>query len=286
MSIFSKLFGKKERDVGLMSFGDYAERYASVVRAAHPRVVVKVEHAGSAALTRVFWTAEDDFKANQFMGNWHGRYLQQPDRLKELLAKQLDEAHAVQASSARSSLGLGCILPVIKTFDWRQATAAQLDAAKVPHESRPLSLPLVGDLMVAYVEDTPTAMSYIAASRLESLGLDMPALQALALENLARRLPELQVKGGGGRYAARLDRNYDASMVLLFSQWRNQIEVAGDPVLVIAARDDLLICGSEDIDSLTSLRAMAAEVKVNSPYSLSEQLFVWRDGRLQDYVEG
>lgn len=282
MSIFKKLFGQKGRNPAPLSFRDYAERYANVVRVAHPGVVVVIEHADSAAQTRIVWTAENGFRAHQFIGNWYSRYLQQPEGLDALLEGQLDALHA-SLDAPRS--GLDCILPVIKTVGWQQVSTAQLDEAEVPPESRSLSEPFVGDLVVAYVEDAPEAMSYITASRLESLGLNMASLQTLALDNLARHLPELQVKGGGGRYAARLDRNYDASMILLFSRWCEQMDVPGEPVVVIAARDDVLVCGSHDRDSLASLRTMASQIKATSPYALSDQLFVWRAGRLQEYTD-
>jgi hypothetical protein len=282
MSILSRLFGGKPPTPALLSVHDYAERYADTVRAACPGAVVTVEHAVSAAQTRVHWVADDGFKASQFMGNAYTRYLQEPRDIDNLQARQLEEARTVQATFDAPLPGLDCILPVIKTTGWAETTAAQLDAAGVPHESRPLSWPLAGDLLLAYVEDLPDTMNYVTAARLKSLGLEEDALRSLALKNLSRLLPALDVKGGGGgRYAARLDRNYDASMVLLFSQWRSRLDVAGEPVIVIAARDDVLICGSDDAASLAELQVMADTIAADSPYGLSRQLFVWRDGALQ-----
>jgi hypothetical protein len=283
MSILSRLFGSKPGAPALLSVHDYAERYAGTVQVAYPDAVVTVEHAANAAQTRVHWVAEDGFKASQFMGNAYARYVQQPQDIENLQARQLEEARSVQSAFDAPALGLDCILPVIKTTEWGATTATQLNAAGVAEESRPLSWPLAGDLLLTCVEDMPDTMSYVTPARLKTLGLDEDALRSLALENLSRMLSRLEVKGGGGRYAARLDRNYDASMVLLFSQWRDKVDVSGEPVIVIAARDDVLICGSEDAASLAELQIMARTIAAESAYGLSQQLFVWRDAALQRY---
>lgn len=285
MSILSRLFGSKPGPgaPALLSVHDYAERYAGTVRVVYPSAVVTVEHAVTASQTRVHWVADDGIKASQFMGNAYTRYVQQPQDIENLHARQLEEARAAQVTFDAPALGLDCVLPVIKTIGWGETTAAQLDAAGVPEESRPLSWPLAGDLMLTCVEDTPNTMRYVTPARLKTLGLDKDALRSLALHNLSRMLPRLDLKGGGGRYAARLDRNYDASMVLLFNQWRGKLDVAGEPVIVIAARDDVLICGSDDVASLAELQVMAHTIAAESAYGLSHQLFVWRDAALQSY---
>ena len=285
MSFFTNLFRKKKDDPGLISFADYAERYAEFVRAARPGDVVTVERGAQAATTFVSWTMDDGVKVNHFMGNWYSQYQQQPEDMDDLFASQLQGALNAQGRFDKSEAGMECILPVIKTVAWQETTTAQLDAANVPRANHPLSVPFTGDLVVAYVEDTPDEMSYIAASRLDILGLDLPALQALAIDNLSRRLPDLRVEGGDGRYAARLDRNYDASMVLLLEQWDKRPDVSGERVIAIAARDEVLVCGSNDLRGIESLKAIASEIMATSAYGLSDQLFVWRDGRLQEYTE-
>jgi hypothetical protein len=283
MSILSRFFGKKQT-AETLSVRDYAERYAGVVRAAHPDVTVRVEHGGTAARTRVYWNV-DGLDASQFFGNWYGRYLQQPGALEQLQAQQLKEALAVQTSFDGSAVGLECILPVIKTIGWLQASLAQLDAVGVPKQSQPLSQPLAGNLLLAWVEDTPDAMSYVTSARLEKLGMDRTTLHILALKNLTHCLPKLRIEGSGGRFVARLDRNYDASMALLFTEWQGRLQITGEPILAIAARDELLVCGSDDANSIVALRSMAANIADQSAYGLSSELFTWRGGSLQAYAD-
>jgi hypothetical protein len=303
MSFLKKLFGggasaPKEAATPL-DVRAFAEAYAASVRAAHPGMPVQVEHGDSAARTRVSWQFPGGLEVSQFMGNGYSRYLQSvpgngdPQALlAELFAGQLAEARQVQARSDAGDTGgvagdgaAALLLPVVKTTGWQQTVATQLDAAKVPPESRPFSVPLAGPLVLVYVEDSSDSMDYVSPARMQVLGLDADALHTQALRNLeSTLLPQLDVQGGGGRYAARLDRNYDASMVLLFDRWQDRIAVAGDPVIALAARDDLLICGSDDRETVASLRGMATDILAQSAYGLTDELFVWRGGRLQTYA--
>lgn len=281
MSLFAKLFGRKAPKHPINAH-EYAERYAALVRSRYPDAEVGVRKGESAARTRVSWKGADGVAADQFMGNWYSRYQQRPEALPSLLEEQLEEALKTMSALAQPTPpDRSALLPLVKTLDWWQAAVAQSAAAGVPDpERRFVTEPLAGDLILAYIEDKPDSMSYLSPSGMASLGLDMPALRALALENLERFLPQLEIQGGGGRYAARLDRNYDACMVLLLEHWRDRIPVDGAPVFAIAARDELLACGSADPDSVGALRGMAAKIAAQSAYGLSEQLFVHRNGRL------
>lgn len=286
MSILKKMFGARtaspEDSLGVDA---YTEGYASSVRRAHPGMPVHVAHGDTPALTKVSWRFPDGAEVSQFMGNWHARYLREPGRRQALYAAQLAEAREVRASFTSKSLELGRVLPVIKTVDWQRTTTLQLDAAKVPADRRPLSEPLVGLLVVAYVEDLDDTMDYVSPSHLQRLGMDVDTLRSHALQNLHARLPQLRLEGGGGRYAARLDRNYDASMVLFFEEWRAGMDLAGEPILAIAARDEVLVCGSADTAAVAGLRKMAAAIVTESAYGLSRKLFVWRDASLQPYSQ-
>lgn len=281
MSILKKLFGvRNAAPLQPVSIASYAEAYATHVRVALPGTDVHVEHGETAGLTRVHWTFPEGGQVSTFLGNAYARYLQQPEAMNALFAEHLADArrmHALEADAPDRSL----MLPVMKTLAWRQASQAQLARSNAPESQQPVLASLAGSLVLAYVEDTPEAMRYITPSRLESIDMDFATLNTTAFENLLAFLPQLRIEGGGGRYAARLDHNYDASMVLVFGHWRERVPVAGDPVFAIAARDELLVCGSEDGESVAALRDMAREIAASSAYGLTDELFVWREGRLQ-----
>lgn len=288
MSIFGKWFGKGDsaKNEGTpMSYRAFAERYAKVLRQGFPGGKVVVKYADSAGQTSVHLQALDGFKSSQFMGNLYARYKQAPLELDALLAEGVAQAEAANRSFDSTDIDATRLLPVIKTQDWLAASTSQLQKARMTDAiARLLIRPLAGDLLLVYVEDTADAMNYLREDALAQLGLDFEQLHAKALHNLQGMLPQLELAGGGGRYAARLDRNYDASMVLLLEQWLPRIELAGEPVLAIPARDELLVCGSDDGEAIASLREMASEIVSRSAYSLSTQLFTWRDGGLQVYA--
>ncbi|MEL1265924.1 hypothetical protein [Pseudoxanthomonas putridarboris] len=285
MSLFGKLFGRKASQHPVTAH-EYAERYASLVRSRYPDIKVSVQKDDSAGRTRVSWKDANGVVADQFMGNWYSRYQQQPEALQSLLEEQLEEAlKSMSAVAQPTPPDRNTLLPLVKTTAWHQTAVAQLAAAGVADpEKQFLIEPLAGDLVLVYIEDKPDSMSYLSPSGMESLGLDLPALRVLALENLERFLPQLEIQGGGGRYAARLDRNYDACMVLLLDHWRERTPVDGAPVFAIAARDELLICGSGDALSVEALRGMAAKIAAQSAYGLSDQLFTYRNSRLDVFA--
>ncbi|MFM9924859.1 hypothetical protein VLK31_17840 [Variovorax sp. H27-G14] len=283
MFFLKKLFGgRAAAPLQPVSIASYAQGYAAYVRNALPGTRVDVEHDETPGLTRVHWTFAEGGKVSTFLGNAYARYLQQPEAMDALFAEHLADARRTQGQDGTDDApDPSRILPVMKTLAWRQASQAQLARSNAPESQQPVLSTLAGPLVLAYVEDTPEAMRYITPSRLERIGMDVAALNATAFENLTAWLPQLQIQGGGGRYAARLDHNYDASMVLVFGHWRERVPVEGNHVFAIAARDELLVCGSEDGESIAALREMAREIATTSAYGLSDELFVWREGRLQ-----
>lgn len=298
MSFFSKLFGSKPPSLDSlahpMDLHNFADRYAAVLRDAWPQAQLSITHGALASDTRIDWSLPDGFKATHFLGNCYLRYLDAPEALGDVLADQLASARAMQRKfeSAGGDDGIDraeraktLILPVLKTRGWHEIALQQArsfgPAARMPF----IVEALAGDLVLSYVEDTPESMSFLSPGEAERRGLDGDALRAQALNNLSKFLPELDVQGGEGRYLVRLDRNYDASMVLLFELWRDRVQVQGDPVFAIAARDEVMVCGSEDAESLASLRDIAAQISRSSAYNLSQDLYVFRDGRLQMMVD-
>ena len=172
------------------------------------------------------------------------------------------------------------LLPMLKTTSWRETSAAQRKAAGAPEEAGIVDRPLVGELIVTCVADTAQSMAFVTRADLERQAIDEETLHSTALANLERRLPELRIEGGGGRFAARLDRNYDASMALLLDRWRDRVPIEGDLVLALPARDELLMCPAADAAIVASLAPMAADIAARSAYGLTAQLFTWRGGAL------
>lgn len=285
MFLLTKLFGRKPEPQrpAVLTVREYAERYAARVRSHYPDADVHIDHADSAALTRVCWKDRSGASVAQFMGNGYSRYQRQPDILEVLLDEQLSKAVGPPLSDG-SGAGSSKIFPVVKSESWYRSALERLRAADAAEPERQFVVePLAGDLIVVYVEGGLERADYLTPAQRDARGLEGDALSRTALGNLASLLPSLKVAGAFGRYMVRLDSHYDASMVLLFDRWRDAIRVPGEPVFAIPARNELLVCGSEDTESVGVLRSMAAAIAGQSAHGLSRRLFAYRDGGLEEF---
>ncbi|ANN68838.1 DUF1444 family protein [Bordetella bronchialis] len=260
---------------------EFARAYADAARARFPKEGVGVEADAEGDGIQVRWSLPDGQQVTQSLGNAYAAYAKAPADLDAILAAHLDAAPAGAKPDAASRRA--AILPVVKTRMWLTASTRQLQSAGAGDGERFVAEPLTQDLMTVYVEDRPDAMSYVAPDHLADLGLAREALPPLARENLRRLLPQLTIEGEDGCYGVRLDGNYDASLVFLTDEWRDRVEIEGDPVVAIPAREELLVCGTKDRHGQNRIRNIAAHIMARSPYGLSAMLYVWRDGVLTPY---
>ncbi|AOB32886.1 hypothetical protein AKI39_22305 [Bordetella sp. H567] len=261
----------------------FAQAYADAARARFPKDGVGVEADTAGEGVQVRWSLPDGSQVTQSLGNAYTAYTKAPADLDAILAAHLDAAPAAvkpDAATRRAAL-----LPVVKTKMWLAASTRQLQSAGAGDGDRFVAEPLTDELMTVYVEDRPDAMSYVAPDHLAGLELPRDALMPLARENLRRLLPQLTIEGEDGCYGVRLDGNYDASLVFLTEDWRDRVEIEGDPVLAIPAREELLVCGTKDRHGQNRIRNIAAHIMARSPYGLSALLYVWRDGMLTRYED-
>jgi uncharacterized protein YtpQ (UPF0354 family) len=277
MSFLYRLLAKRQA-TRFLTVHDFARAYARAAEARFEGAKVTIDDAATAAGTKLRWTMPSGMEVNQFLGNAYAAYEQSPKDLDAIIAAHLDAAPAGDEQDAATRRAN--ILPVVKTAMWLSASMKQLESAGMPNNNPFLTEPLTSELILVYVEDKPDAMSYVSEIDLQALEVQRESLRALSLENLRRLVPDINVEGTNGRYGVRLDGNYDASMVFLADEWRNRVEIDGDPVIAIPAREELLVCGSNDPDGIASLRNMAAQIMAQSPYGLSAQLYTWRDGAL------
>ena len=259
--------------------GQFAQAYADAARKRFPQNGVGVEpDMNSQDGIRVRWTLPDGTQTVQSLGDAYTAYSSAPAHLDAIIAAHLDAAPAgaKPAPAARRA----AILPVIKTRMWLASTTKQLQAAGAGNGERFVTEPLTDDLLIVYAEDRVDAISYVAPEHLADLEVTRDALKPLALENLRQLLPQLTIEGEDGCYGVRLDGNYDASLILLTEAWRDRVTIEGDPVVAIPAREELLVCGTQDRHGQNRIRNIAAHVMARSPYGLSALLYVWRDGVL------
>jgi uncharacterized protein YtpQ (UPF0354 family) len=143
---------------------------------------------------------------------------------------------------------------------------------------QPLFEDFVGELVVVYAEDTDKATRYPGASEIQ--GFEPGRLRALAVENLMRLMPRIEMRHlAEGAYMITSHADYGASLILADDIWSgDQIKVTGDIVVAVPAKDVVLATGSRDRKNLTAIRQLTHDLARGNG-GLSEALFVYRKGR-------
>jgi uncharacterized protein YtpQ (UPF0354 family) len=115
----------------------------------------------------------------------------------------------------------------------------------------------------------------------EDTGVERAALRALAVDNLKRLLPKVEMRAHDDVFSMiSAGGDYEASLLLFDDIWSSgQITVNGDIVVAIPAKDVLLVTGSRNRKGLEAVRKLTAEFAAKERYRLTESLFVFRKGR-------
>lgn len=195
------------------------------------------------------------------------------DVLVGLFAKALVQAD----QKAKTTLDRTRIVPVIRTSAW----LSKLRETLRPQGMEPLFAPFSGELAVVYAEDGTGGMRYLTSR--DDVG-ERAALHRLALENLQRVLPKIEVRPGrDGLLVVSAGGNYESSLLLFEDIWSGgQFEVAGDIVVGVPARDVLLVTGSRNRKGLKAMRAVAEEF-ARGEHALSAGLLVYRKGKFSKF---
>jgi uncharacterized protein YtpQ (UPF0354 family) len=241
----------------------YTEQVAQRLRAKLPQSTITV--TGEFALSI---KGANGLETSLSTRNRYDDYRKNPADLGTIVdtyAKGLSEQPAGKLDRAR-------IIPVIKDRPWVESIQRSLGY-------EPLFEDFNGELIVVYAEDSDTRTRYLNAK--EDVGVDRKDLRKLAVANLEKLLPKIQMVDAGGlvtMFAAGGD--YEASLLLFDHIWSSgQVKVKGDIVVAVPAKDALIVTGSQNRKGLAALRKVVAEVTAEERYRLTDTLFVYRNGR-------
>lgn len=146
--------------------------------------------------------------------------------------------------------------------------------------------PLAGDLHVIYAFDLPSAVGYLSQEKLDRLGLDDAALKALALENLKRIRAPCKIEARPIFASVSGVDAYLPSMLLDDAFWSAEwLSYRGDIVVIVAARDLLLVTGSQESEGLEAIAKIAHGIVAEVPYAISTVPIVRRNGAWQSFVQ-
>lgn len=134
--------------------------------------------------------------------------------------------------------------------------------------------PIAEHLAVGLVYDLPEAMLMVQREQLESWGISYYEAIEIAQNNLAE-LEAAFATVEGEIYVSATEDHYDASRMLVADLIR-ELDVKGDPVVLVPNRDSLLITGSESKEGLQLMASLAREY-LKKPRPLCGITFRLRD---------
>ncbi len=195
-----------------------------------------------------------------------------PQERPEAVARQLGRMEAMFQSMAQGGpvRRPEDIVPLIRGQEYVRAQGASAG----PHEH------LAGDLWVVYAYNLPDGFALMPAGDLAKWKLSKAQLRLLAVENLRRQLPPLEREGGEGRWMFVAGGNFEASLLMVDSVWKDIApHIQGEPVVAVPARELLFVTGSRDPKGLETVRALAADAYSKVEYPISPRLLIRRGGK-------
>lgn len=270
-SALRALFGGA-RPVPVMTRAEFTGEVARRVRVAVPEIDVKV--VGELELA-IDMTDEGGNRA--FLHNAYQMYQGESAKRRDDLIDRFVASFAEAAKGLERSPE--AIIPVVKDRAWLVEIETSMRQMGGEGQDKVYEH-LNDDLVVVYAIDTPSNIAYLSPEELARLGVERDALRALAVRNLRGLLPGIEVQRGEKLNMITADGNYEASLLLFSDLWEREREkLRGDPVAAVPARDLLLFADAADADAVAQLRQLATKMREEAAYSLTDRLFVLRDGQ-------
>jgi uncharacterized protein YtpQ (UPF0354 family) len=254
---------------------DFTEDFASKLRAASTNAQVKITQDLQLSFK------DNNGKENTvFLDNAYAEYKLNPANKSEVIEKYVRAF--LESNIEEGKIDKSRIVPIIKDRAWINEVREALKSRGAKEVKENVFDDYNEDLVIMYAEDSPKNIRYLTPDDLKTLGIKKEELRGLAVTNLKALLPKIEIHSGPFVSMVVADGNYEASLLLFDKMWTSgQIKVDGDFVVAIPSRDLLLVTGSNNPQGIAQLREMVAKNFKDSPYRLTDALFVFRDGKFQ-----
>jgi len=254
----------------------FTEKVAQELATTFPDAKFSV--AGELAITRI---EADGNNTEVSLENLYRDYSTAPGDLAELLRSFAAAIGEKCSAGCGGKVDRTRIAPVIKDRSWIEGNQRNLKKRQ-PHLDFVFE-DLNDELVIVYVQDAEHRVRFLMSN--EDLGVERSALRKLAVENLGRIRPKIEMHSLGNNLAMfDVGGTYEASLLLLDSIWTDgQVKVNGDIVVAVPTRDALLVTGSKNRKGLSVLREVAAKLAAERSNPISDKLFVYRDGQFKKF---
>jgi uncharacterized protein YtpQ (UPF0354 family) len=251
----------------------FTDTFAKRLKAASPASTVTVK--GDLAIVA---KSSNGRSLEISLTNLYAAYRSDPNQLEELIRTYVAGITQPQEASTKSAaLDRTRIIPVIKDRPWLDEVNGKVRAQAGKDAPLFASEDFNKELVIVYALDDSKRMRFLQADELA--GIERDELRTLALENLLRIMPKIQMATNGRFGMMIAGGDYEASLLLYDSIWTDgTVKVKGDIVVAIPTRSMLLVTGSQDRAGLQAMREIVAK-NADGPYRLTTALFVYRKGR-------
>lgn len=276
--ILSSLFARKFRREPYRGVPDEAVRFydrlAKTLAAAHPEIeVVGPTQQGFGAVLRV-----DRQEIAVPLGEVFLREKAFPDAFDATVSRLATEIrdHLASTQDLLFDEVVDCVLPQIRAEEWIRSNSPAFGPGSL------IRVDIFEELSLCFVLDEEDSMVFVTQGHLSAWGIDVAALENLAMNNLRRLaardggLPGLEMTEGAS-HVVRSGDGYDAARMLLALD-RGVEDVDG---LVFAVPDrDTLVIGRKG----TKLSQLMADVDARferGAHPISRELFEVQDRKLR-----
>lgn len=217
-----------------------------------------------------------------YLDNAYAQYSADPKARKEVMQSYV--RGLLESAKDEAPIDRARIVPVIKDRGWLAEIRKSLKVRGGKQPAGNVFEDLNEDLLIVYAEDTPRNIRYLISDNLAELRLRKGELRALAVGNLRKLLPKMELNKGPLVSMITAGGDYDASLLLFDDLWSGgKLGVDGEIVVAIPSRDVLLFTGSRQPAGIAKLRELASRLSQKASYRLTDRLFVYRNGRFQRF---
>ncbi len=171
------------------------------------------------------------------------------------------------------------IVPVVRNIDMLE----QFLNVEPPY-AEPLFDHFAGDMVVMYALDEIEGIRYLNEQHFLEIGTPREDLRQRSIENLRKRLPEIDCLSAGPVSMLSAGGNYESSLLLFDDVWENaRSSVDGELIVAVPTRDVVVFCGSYDFESVSRLSDQAVELFESGAYGVSGKLFRRGDEGWEEY---
>lgn len=255
----------------LLGRADFQARVQASLQASLPEAEISVVEDFKISLVLPGLETQSIHLDNAF----HAYSAEDPERRHELMARYLRSWVAI---TKPQEIALDMVVPMVKSRAWlSDMQDALADASS--GVSLLLSEPLNDDLYIVYAINSADSIAYASSEQITGLGLQAQELRAEAIRNMRGLIPGITIERGPLVSMVVAGGDFEASLILFPDLWeREAARMKGRPVFAIPARDLLLFADSANAQGIDELRALAVRMHAESTYSLSNDLFIVKEG--------